>query len=183
MDTRALGAATVLDTEGTAVRLSREWADHPAVIVWLRHFGCVFCREQVAEIRANRAAIEALGGGIAFVGNGGPRYAKAFKESFAPDVTVLTDPDLRSYRTIGARSGILKTIGPQAWKAGIRALRSGARQTSVKGHPYQQGAVMVLTPGDHIVYSYLSRVAGDHPSVSSVLAALRASTPRAAAGF
>ena len=49
MDTRALGAATVLDTAGERVRLADQWADHPAVIVWLRHFGCVFCREQVGR--------------------------------------------------------------------------------------------------------------------------------------
>jgi peroxiredoxin len=183
MDARALSQVTVLDVHGSTVRLGELWQAHPAVIVWLRHYGCVFCREQALEMRGALPEIEKAGARLVFIGNGGPRYAKAFKESFAPDVTVLTDPDLRSYRTIGARSGILNTIGPQAWKAGIRALRSGARQTSVKGHPYQQGAVMVLTPGDHIVYSYISRAAGDHPSVSSVLAALRESTPRAAAGF
>jgi peroxiredoxin len=183
MDARALSQVTVLDVHGSAVRLGELWQANPAVTVWLRHYGCVFCREQALEMRGALPEIEKAGARLVFIGNGGPRYAKAFKDSFAPDVTVLTDPDLRSYRTIGARSGILKTIGPQAWKAGIRALRSGARQTSVKGHPYQQGAVMVLTPGDHVVYSYISRAAGDHPSVSSVLAALRASTPRAAAGF
>jgi hypothetical protein len=29
MDTRALGAATVLDTDGAAVPLAAEWADRP----------------------------------------------------------------------------------------------------------------------------------------------------------
>ena len=183
MDARALSQVTVLDVQGSAVRLGELWRAHPAVIVWLRHYGCVFCREQALEMRTALPAIEKAGGELVFIGNGGPRYAKAFKESFAPDVRVLTDPDLRSYRTIGARSGILNTVGPQAWRAGIRALRSGARQTSVKGHPFQQGAVMVLTPGDRIVYSHVSRAAGDHPPVASVLAALRTSTPRTAAGF
>jgi peroxiredoxin len=183
MDARALSQVTVLDIQGSTVRLGELWRAHPAVIVWLRHFGCVFCREQALEMRKALPAIEKAGGELVFIGNGGPRYAKAFKESFAPDVRVLTDPDLRSYRTIGARSGILNTVGPQAWLAGIRALRSGARQTSVKGHPFQQGAVMVLTPGDHIAYSHMSRAAGDHPPVASVLAALRTSTPRTAAGF
>src|ERR1019366_5441690 len=94
MDTRALGAATVLDSDGTPVRLADQWHDQPAVIVWLRHFGCVFCREQVAEIREHREEIEALGAGIAFVGNGTPRAAAWFQKRFAPDSTVLTDPDL-----------------------------------------------------------------------------------------
>ncbi len=174
MDTRALGAAIVLDTDGAAVQLAGEWADHPAVIVWLRHFGCVFCREQVAEIRANRVDIEALGGGIAFVGNGTPRAAAWFQERFAADSTVLTDPDLASYHAIGARSGLLSTLGPGAWGAGLRAFRTGARQSTTKGHAYQQGGLVVMAPGNRVVYQHVSRAAGDHPPVSDVLAALEA---------
>jgi hypothetical protein len=174
MDTRALGAATVLDTKGTAVKLAGEWADHPAVIVWLRHFGCVFCREQVAEIRASRVDIEALGGGIAFIGNGTPRAAEWFQKRFAADSTVLTDPDLASYEAIGARSGLLSTLGPGAWGAGIRAFRSGARQSTSKGHAYQQGGLVVMAPANKVLYQHISLAAGDHPPVADVLAALKA---------
>jgi hypothetical protein len=176
MDTRALGAATVHDPEGRPVQLAEQWADHPAVIVWLRHFGCVFCREQVAEIRAKRDDIEALGGGIAFVGNGTARAAAWFQKRFAPDSTVLTDPDLVSYRAIGARSGLLSTLGPGAWSAGIRAFRTGARQSTTKGHPYQQGGLVVMAPGNKVLYAHISATAGDHAPVSAVLAALKAAT-------
>jgi hypothetical protein len=181
MDTRALAAATVLDSHGTPAPLADLWSDHPAVIVWLRHFGCVFCREQVAEIRAVRSAIEALGGGIAFVGNGTPRAAAWFQKGFAPDATVLTDPDLVSYRAIGARSGLRSTLGPQAWGAGIRAFRSGARQSTTKGHAYQQGGLVIMAPGNKVLYQYVSRAAGDHAPVPAVLAALKATVRTAAA--
>jgi AhpC/TSA antioxidant enzyme len=173
MDTRRLAAATVLDTEGTPVQLADQWAEQPSVIVWLRHFGCVFCREQVAEIRANRNEIEALGGGIAFVGNGTARAAAWFQKRFAADSTVLTDPDLITYRAIGARSGLLSTLGPTAWGAGIRAFRSGARQSTTKGHAYQQGGLLVMAPGDTVLYEHISRAAGDHAQLPAVLAALR----------
>jgi peroxiredoxin len=172
MDTRALAAATVLDTGGKQVRLADEWADHPAVVVWLRHFGCVFCREQVAEIRGQRAAIEARGAGIVFVGNGTARAAAWFQKKFAADSTVLTDPDLVSYRAIGARSGMLSTLGPKAWGAGLRALRSGARQSTTKGHAYQQGGLVVMAPGNRVIYQHISHAAGDHAPVADVLAAL-----------
>jgi peroxiredoxin len=176
MDTRALGAATVLATDGTPVRLSDEWRDDPAVIVWLRHFGCVFCREQVAEIRAHRGDIEALGSGIAFVGNGTARAAAWFQKRFAADSTVLTDPDLVSYKAIGARSSLMSTIGPHAWSAGIRAFRSGARQSTTKGHPYQQGATVIMAPRNRVLYQHISSAAGDHAPISAVLDALEAAT-------
>jgi peroxiredoxin len=182
MDTRALAAATILGTDGEPVRLADAWRDHPAVVVWLRHFGCVFCREHVAEVRAARPDIEALHGGVVFVGNGTPRAAAWFQKRFAPDSTVLTDPDLVTYKAIGAHSGLMSTLGPQAWGAGLRAFRSGARQTTTKGHPFQQGGVLVIAPGGTVLYRHVSGAAGDHAPLDRVLAALRAApVPTAAA--
>jgi hypothetical protein len=181
MDIRALADATILDTDGEPVRLAAAWRDHPAVIVWLRHFGCVFCREHVAEVRAARPDIEALHAGIVFIGNGTPRAAAWFQKGFASDSTVLTDPDLVSYEAIGARSGLVSTLGPQAWGAGVRAFRRGARQTTTKGHPFQQGGVLVIAPGDAVLYRHVSRTAGDHAPLAKILAALRTAAPRPAA--
>jgi len=39
LDTRSLGPLTVFTAEGTEVPMSSAWADAPAVLVWLRHFG------------------------------------------------------------------------------------------------------------------------------------------------
>lgn len=35
----AFGAVTVLQTDGSPVPLATAWADRPAVLVWVRHFG------------------------------------------------------------------------------------------------------------------------------------------------
>ncbi|HEY6470190.1 MAG TPA: peroxiredoxin-like family protein [Candidatus Dormibacteraeota bacterium] len=181
MDTRALAAATIQGADGEPVRLADAWHDHPAVVVWLRHFGCVFCREHVAEVRAARSDIEKLHGGIVFVGNGTPRAAAWFQKKFAPDSTVLTDPELVTYKAIGAHSGLMSTLGPQAWGAGLRALRSGARQTATKGHPFQQGGVLVIAPGSKVLFRHVSSTAGDHAPMDRVLAALRSAARSAAA--
>ena len=42
---------------------------------------------------------------------------------------------------------------------------------------------MVLAPGDRVLFSHISRAAGDHPPVSAVIDALRTAQPHAAAGF
>ena len=180
IDGQRLAGTTVLDTAGGATRLGELWETGPAVVVWLRHFGCLFCKEQTAEFRARRDELESRGARLVFVGNGGRRYATGFRDEFCPDCTVLTDPELTSYRVIGARSGVLNTLGPQAWGAGIRAFARGARQQRTQGSPFQQGGVLVVAPGDTIVYSYVSKAAGDHPSVDSVIAAIP-SAPRATA--
>jgi peroxiredoxin len=174
IDARALGAATVLDPEGRRVRLGDIWQDRPVVVVWLRHFGCLFCKEQTAEFRSRSSELERHGAAVVFVGNGSTRHAGSFRDEFCPECTVLTDPGLTSYRLIDARGGLVNTIGPQAWRAGIRAFRRGARQQTTQGHPFQQGGVVVIGPGDTVAYSYISKAAGDHPRVDDVLAAIPA---------
>jgi hypothetical protein len=173
MEVRALARASVLDANGSPVLLGDQWRRRPVVLVWLRHYGCLFCREQAAEMHAVKDEIASLGAGLVFVGNGSPAQARDFQEHFAPEETVLSDPDLRTYRLIGARGGVMNTVGPRAWRAGLRALRRGARQTRVKGHPFQQGGVLVLAPGDRVLYTYISKAAGDHAPVDDVLDVLR----------
>ncbi len=174
IDGRRLANTSVLDAAGHPVRLGDLWTRSSAVVVWLRHYGCLFCREQAAEFRARSGDMEDRGALLVFVGNGEPRYASEFRDQHCPDCTLLTDPDLASYRVIGARSGLLNTVGPQAWGAAVRALSRGARQKNVRGSPFQQGGVLVIAPGDDVVYSYLSKAAGDHPRVDDVIAAIPA---------
>ncbi len=39
VDTAALGGLTVVDRAGQSVAIGSAWAEKPAVLVWLRHFG------------------------------------------------------------------------------------------------------------------------------------------------
>jgi hypothetical protein len=164
----------VIALSGEVVRLGDEWRDHPAVVVWLRHFGCLLCKEQAGAFRERRQEIEALGGRLVFVGNGELIWARQFEAGECRGCRVLTDPGLGSYRAIGARRGWRSTLGPAGVAAGIRAFRHGYRQSGVRGVPDQQGGVYVMLPGDRTAYAYLSGSAGDHPPIDAVLDALRA---------
>ena len=171
MDIRALSEARILDADGARFRTGDLWKERPAVAVWLRHFGCVYCREQAGEFSRAEADLGTAGVRLAFIGNGSPRAARWFRDRFVPHSTVLTDPDLVTYRLLGARSGVLNTLGPRTWSAGIRAFRRGARQGAVRGHPFQQGGVLVVTPPGQVAFQHISRAAGDHPDVSEVVEA------------
>jgi hypothetical protein len=164
----------VIALSGEVVRLGDEWRDRPAVVVWLRHFGCLLCKEQAAAFRGRGQEIEALGAGLVFVGNGQLTWARQFEAEECRGCRVLTDPGLDSYRAIGARRGWRSTLGPAGLVAGIRAFRRGFRQSGVRGVPDQQGGVYVMLPGDRAAYAYVSGSAGDHPPIDAVLDALRA---------
>src|SRR5258706_7017695 len=69
-----LAGVSLPDSEGNQVRLGSIWADSPAVVVFLRHYGWIFCREHVAQLREHEAEISPKGDRIAGIGFGGKDY-------------------------------------------------------------------------------------------------------------
>ena len=52
--------------------------DRPALVVFLRSFGCTFSREAIGDLAAARAEIEAAGASIVFVHGGTREKAEAW---------------------------------------------------------------------------------------------------------
>jgi hypothetical protein len=129
----------------------------------------------VAELRSRADEFERAGAKLAIVGNGWPAMAKAFGEraGLPPSVTLLTDPTLQSYVAAGLKRSVLLTLGPRGWLPFIRTLRRGFRQGATKGDPWQQGGAVVIAPGGHVLWRYVSTQPSDQPSVGSLLAQLR----------
>ncbi len=122
-------------------------------------------RDKIQDIRDRGAE-------LVIVGSGSQYFANAFREDFELDCPVLIDPELLAFRAAGLRRGRLEALSPKLAFNAVRALRSGSRQTSVQGDPWQLGGVFVIRPGGELLYSYLSREAGDHPPVEAILDSL-----------
>src|SRR5437763_1849085 len=79
-------------------RLGELWGQQPAVLVCLRHYGCVFCRAHAVQWHRDQAKSDAAGVRLAVVGQGTPRHAEHFIEEYGLDgMTVLVDPDRKAY--------------------------------------------------------------------------------------
>jgi len=77
-------------------------AERPLFLVFLRHFGCTFCREAVADLSEKRRAIEAKGAPLAFVHLGSEEKAQWFFKPYGMlDVTRFRDSDGRLYEAFG----------------------------------------------------------------------------------
>jgi peroxiredoxin len=133
----------------------------------------MFCREQVAQLRDKAPAIRALGAEPAAVGNGKPHHAEAFQNEYKFDFPLLVDPELRAYAAAGLRRGVFKSFNFESIANAFRALGRGFRQGRTKGDPWQQGGTFVITPSGDVLFSHVSKVAGDHPDLEDVLTALR----------
>jgi peroxiredoxin len=84
-------------------------AGHAVLLVFLRHFGCTFCREAVDEISRKRATLEARGARLAFVHLGTEEKANSF---FTPydlqDCPRFSDPEGKLYEAFGLSRAELK---------------------------------------------------------------------------
>jgi len=77
-------------------------ASRPLFLVFLRHFGCTFCREAVDTISKKRTEIEAGGSRLAFVHLGTEEKAQWFFKPYGLlDVPRFSDPEGPLYQAFG----------------------------------------------------------------------------------
>lgn len=168
-----LAPLRLTEDDGVPVSLGEFWAERPVVLLFVRHFGCVFCREQVNLLKKYIPEIRARGAEMVIVGSGDEASAAAFREDLALDVPILVDPDLVSYRTAGLRRDLRAALSPKRVRNAWRAFKDGYRQRPVQGDPWQQGGVFVIAAGgEDILFAHVSDVPGDHPDPLAVLEAV-----------
>jgi peroxiredoxin len=176
---RELKELVVKDEEGADVRLGDLWRDRPAVLVFLRHYGCTFCRANVVSFSRDREKFETAGVRLAAIGHGTPDQAAWFRRKQKVKIALLVDPGRMSYEAAGAKLGVFSEIlGARVLARGVkRAIKSGVRPGRVRGEAAQLGGVLVVAPDGSVRYAYLSDDASDNPPTSEVLAAARAIRP------
>ena len=117
--------------------------------------------------------LEALGVGLAFIGNGSPEAAQDFRTEFRLTVPLYVAPDLRAYEAFGFEHGAASTFAPGVFLNAARALGAGHRQGATAGSAMQQGGIALVRPDGTVPYLFRSKTAGDHPTTAEVLAAVR----------
>lgn len=147
--------------DGTRVSLCEMARGRPLTLVFLRHLGCIFCREQVATMRDRLPEAN-----IAFVTMSEPARAARFRTWIRSPHVFLSDVDQSLYRAFGLERGSAPNVlGPHV---GLRAL-----QAVGKGHlpgrmqkedPWQLGGTFVIDGDGSVVASFPARDAGDYPS-------------------
>lgn len=90
-------------TTQTGETLSSLLSGSPVLLVFLRHFGCTFCREAISEIRSLRKEIEALGTRLAFVhlSDDDSQAQLFFSQYGLADLPRVSDPPGKLYESFG----------------------------------------------------------------------------------
>ncbi len=161
----ALRARTQVGT--TLLDLS---AESPLMLVFLRHFGCTFCREALADLAAQRRAIEALGVRIALVHMSSEAAAERFFTRYGlADIDRVSDPNQNLYRAFGlARGRLGQLFGPKAW---IRGFEAGILRRHgiglLQGDGFQMPGVFLVFHGE-VITSYRHVSAADRPDYLAI---------------
>jgi len=135
-----------------------------ALAVLLRHAGCTFCREAIADLGARRAELEAKGTTIVLVhlGDDASLAALAARHGLA-DAPRISDPNRRLYRHLGLQRGRFRQLfGLRVILRGISATLRGHLLGPLKGDGMQMPGAFLLRDGN-VIRSYRHRTAADRP--------------------
>lgn len=172
MVSTALGPITLPDHTGREIRLGSLWQSGPAAIVWLRHYGCLYCRAHARAMEDARDAFARAGISPVLVGMGTAADAAAFREQLELSIPVLADHDRQSYRAAGARQGgPVQLASPRVLLRAVPTMLHGrVRQGRTVGNPMQLGASAVIGPGGEVLFHHVARDASDNAAPDVLLA-------------
>ena len=143
----------------------------PQLIVFLRHAGCTFCRQALADIAAQRDQIESSGCGIVFVhlGNEDPQAEEVFRRYGVDDIPRISDPSCRLYRQFGLDlGGFSQLFGLRVWIRGfISGFVNGHGIGRAQGNSFQMPGVYLYHCGV-ILDGYQPQIASDRPDYAAI---------------
>jgi hypothetical protein len=135
----------------------------PQLVVFLRHGGCIFCRETLGDLQRLRAAIEATGVRLVLVHMGMPDESTTLVERYhLRGVTAISDPLRELYQAFDLHQGsFVQLFGPRAIASGMMATLKGHVMGWLEGDALQLPGAFVVSQG-RILRAYRHAHAGDH---------------------
>lgn len=139
--------------------------ESPILLVFLRHFGCTFCREALAYIAEHKNEIEADGAKIVLVHMVSQSEAKDALEKYGlSEMEHVSDEESFLYKSFKLRRGRFSQLfGLKVW---LRGLYIGLVKKHgigpIQGDEYQMPGVFLIDNGQ-IVKEFLHKSASDVP--------------------
>jgi hypothetical protein len=159
--------------EGT---FADQFSHDPTLLVFLRHYGCMFCREMVRDLReiSQRQADYPQ---VVFVCQGTLEEGQTFFAHHWPQARAIVDEPRKFYTALGLRRATIgEMVGIQVWTCSFRAMSKGNFIGKPVGDPWIMPGVFLVQDGE-IQWSHHFRHQGDHPDWAAIPARLRNPAP------
>lgn len=140
--------------------------DQPVMLIFLRHFGCTFCRQALSDLSKIKKDIDELGVKIVYVHMVDKTTANEHltKYNFSGN-THLGDPDKKLYHHFGLQKGNFRQL------YGLNVMMRGFKAGLIDGHGHgfkavgdmeQMPGLFMLANGE-VIRSYVYQLSSDRP--------------------
>jgi hypothetical protein len=150
-------------------------AGNATLLVFLRHYGCIFCKEMVRDLKSARESIADYPD-LLFFGQGDLQETKAFADKIWPEIPLVSDSDRQFFTGMGLGKGsVYQMFGPSVWACGIRAGLKGNFQWRVIGDIWTMPGVFAVNRSGEILWKHEFEHIAEHPDwkkIPSLLASL-----------
>lgn len=156
------------DSQGRTLRALTD--DRQTLVVLLRHSGCTFCKQTLADLAKQQAEIEKAGVGLAVVGmTASSERLRSFGVQYGlASAAWVADPDRLLYRALElGRGSFLQLFGPRVWFAGALAVLRGHGIGKLEGDGFQMPGAFVIHRG-RVVRAYRHATAADRPDLKEL---------------
>ena len=138
----------------------------PVMVVFLRHFGCTFCREALSDLQRMRADIEKHGTQLAII-HMSPDYEAEFMlgRYGLESVHRISDPFRRVYKAFDLRRGTAsQLLGLQVWWRDQAGLLKGHGLGAISGDALQLPGVFMIWKG-----RWSGNIVTSHPPIGRTI--------------
>lgn len=164
----------VINTTVTSKGRTISDASHekPVLLVFLRHFGCVFCREAMKDIGSKKSELERKNINVVLVHmSDDDTSSQYFKKYGISGIENISNPSCSLYASFGLTKGSASQLfGLKNWIRGfevtvVKKIPLGLRQI---GDGFQMPGVFLISEGE-IMDSYIHTSASDRPDYESLI--------------
>ena len=156
--------ATVLFPSQKGMMLAELSEEQPVMLVFLRHFGCTFCREALSDLGKSRAKIEDMGFAIALIHMSPATEAESLLKNYGLEgLQHYSDPECEIYRAFGLERGSASQLfGPTVVWRGFKAIFQGHGVGTLAGDGFRMPGLFFLFRNE-VWGSFRHRTAADRP--------------------
>jgi peroxiredoxin len=146
----------------------------PVLLVFLRHFGCSFCRQAISDIAELKGELDRRGVRPVFVHLGTPERAKPFFDYYGiGDVERVSDPEATVYQNpvfaISRIHPVLTLFQPSVWVGWLKGAIFKHGIGAIKEDGNQMQGIFFLK-GPKIVREFRYKTIADEPNYLKLVA-------------
>jgi peroxiredoxin len=146
----------------------------PVLLVFLRHFGCSFCRKAISDVADLREELDKRGVRAVFVHLGPPELARKYFEYYGlSEVERVNDPEAAVYQlpvfALERKNPFLQALNPVVWVGWLKGAIFKHGIGKIEGDGHQMPGIFYLK-GARIVRAFKYRTIADEPDYLKLVA-------------